>query len=187
MSDSMVATIVCYPRSGSTYFAQYIQQRTIYYIDKSHKPMLIPGKNLIGVFRDPVECIASFIAKEINFFVEKYGPDKPKNIPGRIRKEIEQYNLMLSFLIDSVDTIVEFNNLISDTEKYVSAVTNILGIEICKTADFVDNLSEIKRDTFVKTSKEFDTYGQLLEMLKEVDLSESYSLFEQAKQKSLIV
>jgi hypothetical protein len=147
--------------------------------NKSHSPRIVPGKTMIGVFRDPLESITSFVVKEI-------AVETPKDISVKIKYEIEQYNKMLEFLISKIDILISFENIVNDIELCMLSLSKILNVRLYTQKAFMDRISEIERDTFVKTSKDLPGYEEVLTMISKIDMSNSYRLFDQAKQKALV-
>jgi hypothetical protein len=168
-SSPFEARIVCYPRSGSTFLGRYIEQRTKKDIKKSHTFDIIPGHKIVGVFRNPTDSIASFVAMA-KHYVKKI--DYEKMIDG----QITEYNQMMEFLVSNADIMVNYESLTKESESVVTKVCKALNIDILYNFPYVDQIEDILQDNFLKTSRNLDSYKKIIERVSKSDLKSSFEL-----------
>jgi hypothetical protein len=172
-SSPFKATIVCYPRSGSTFLGRYIEQRAKKDIKKSHTFDIIPGYKIVGTFRNPTDSISSFVAMA-KHYVKKIDYEK------MIDEQIIAYNQMMEFLISNADIMVNYERLIKEPESVVAEVCKALNIGILYNFTYVDQIENILQDNFLKTSKNLDLYKKIMSAVNESNLKVSFELYNLA-------
>lgn len=167
------AIIVCYPRSGSTYLGRYMDQRAMIHLKKSHACEVLPGYKIVGTFRKPEESITFFVS------MESYYQNRT-DYQVMINKEIAKYNQMLDFLIKNADIMVDYQRMIMAPEESIKLVCNALGINVKYHFDYIDQIEDMPKDKFLKSSKYLKQYRQIENMVLESDLEASKNLYSMA-------
>lgn len=169
------AVIICYPRCASTYLGRYIEQRTMKHLQKIHHLKVIPGYKIVGIIRNPVDALASFVSM-VGHHENRVDYDKI------LEKQIIKYNLSLEFLIKNADIIVDHKTIIENPEYSVKTICDFLNIKIKYNFDYVDQIEDIPKDHFLKTSKRLESYSRILEIIDKTDIAKSENLYKIALQ-----
>jgi hypothetical protein len=166
--NSDLLIISTYPRSGANFLLSNFKKIGI---ECSIDHDLVNG---IFISRNPIDSISSRAAMETNLKIyhkeisNEYYTEIIKNYENKYIHAIEN-NIIFKFedVINKVDIVVDFI-----IKKYNLKPQN-------KNIEYeIEN--KFNKNTFVKTSKNFDTYKNIKEELKNFDMSKCLQLYQES-------
>jgi hypothetical protein len=175
----MDITLITPPRSGSNFFMQNLVKATgSPGFKKYHNFFESSESSLnISILRDPLECISSIVAHDIEASVklaaEGYIVMKREI---RVPKRINYYIQFIKTLNTKENFITfKYEELIKNPELYISFCADKLELS-CDTSNLLSNDS-LPIDNFYPSSTKFAHYNDIVEEVKLADLSECYELY----------
>lgn len=179
-------SMVTYPRSGKNWLYWYISNNTNLKINFTHYfdfddsdedyelYKKIFSDSIITMVRDPIECIASINTME-------------KSV--RVQERIDSYIDHYKFVLKNAKMFFLFEDLKSNTNKIVSHICE----EFNGTMNVVSESFDDYKEWHLKTqdsrklvsSKNDEEYRKNVELVKGLDLSEHYKLYNLAKEKCI--
>jgi hypothetical protein len=185
---------ITYPRSGVNFITKAIEQQTGHIIKYQHsfnagewigyrdRQVDESEDYIINVVRDPVESMASWLSMQYevkdNSLINNGHAKmlKAKSIP----KYINMYRQLLS-----LNNVIFINYKdFSQIDKLLLKLYEILNIKIIKNESIDKNLIDNENlklgDKYLLSSKKNPTYLEVMDTLKDYDLSKCYELYYKA-------
>jgi hypothetical protein len=179
-------SIVTYPRSGKNWLTWYIKLNTnldanfthYFELEKEHPDYSMYQKvfsnPIVTVVRDPIECIASINTME-----------KGERVQERLDTYLDHYN----FFLKNAQMFFLFEDLSNNTGKIVEAICKEFDGKMSIVSEsfnhykFWHNSTQDSRKLISSTQEE--DYEKNIKMIKDLDLSEHYRLYNLAKEKCI--
>jgi hypothetical protein len=186
MSIDNKISIVTYPRSGKNWLTWYLDLNTdlkanfthYYELEQDHPHyslfQQVFAMPVVTVVRDPIECIASINTME-------------KEV--RVQERVDSYLAHYNFVLSNAKLFFLFEDLPSNTRKIVENICMEFGGNIDIVSESFDDYKLWHTSTQdarkLISSKEDDSYQKNVQMLKGLDLSEHYRLYDLAKEQCI--
>jgi hypothetical protein len=130
-----------YPRSGSVFFAKFLQEYRpdIMYLTSMHVPHIIDNKHLnsVVIFRDPYECMSSHLYMMVNPFDADIFDIDNKPLINSIEKNISQYDAYIDIFLENTDKRfiygVLFDKMTSDPHNVAIDIFKKFNLEYDRT------------------------------------------------------
>jgi len=189
--------IASYPRSGSNFFSQEFEARTGIRLPLDHS--MYYRDNVFSCIRNPIESLASGVTMGLETikqktianvgqdYYEKYViPFNEDNLSGRLRHNINEYELFYSYLDMSKNAIVDYETYSSDIESSISKAASFFEIELLPNPAPANPGVDNPLGGYLVSSKVSEFYEQALDIVSRKDLKEATALYQKCLQKSIL-
>jgi hypothetical protein len=177
--------LLTYPRSGSHYFDDAIYKEIGIHIEKSHSVMKLFDKDsnkikkIITIVRNPKDSITSYIANQL-----KNTQLNEESLNIKINQLLTEYIMFYNFLYEYADYIIDFNDLVTNTDLLIKKVINLLKIEE-KDYIFFDRNIHIYSKEYVHSSKILSSYDK--DLLNNFNLDLCYFYYNKILEKKIVI
>ncbi len=161
--------ILTVPRSGSNLLENTLEAMALIRITKTHSCWMAKKNFVVTIVRDPLDTLVSWAAMRMHY----------RN--GKIDKDIvAQYCSSYRYLIKNASIILDYNELVEDPYKVTNNIINYMGMKTFFRAPKIKRNPDVPKRRYLVSSTSSDYYKVAREILEQEDLSECYSLYEQA-------
>lgn len=173
----MKPLLVTYPRSGQHYLVDLFKQQLNYDLEYTHDLVIKGYDKYITIVRDPLECMASWVAMEMHC-----GPlEGTKEYPMEtyINQAIKEYIIFYTYALKNVNIFIKYEDLVEFPESVISFLSKELGLSLI-TNNYKSTIHDYVQGRFLKTSTKSYIYPEALTMISKKDLSKCYELYQHA-------
>jgi len=164
--------IYAYPRSGSHYLKALLTTRlgtdTVRSHDLEHYKK---GQHLISVVRNPLDCITSDAA--IGMYHKGFDPET--GLWNVVNFMTWSYIKTLKEIYKKADTIIDFNNLVSDPEGTAIAIAKIVDVPVNqenRNIEIEEQTMQYGSPNFVISAREIPIYERVKQLMSTMGVSE---------------
>jgi hypothetical protein len=159
-------------------------------IERTHLVSDIKGElsGVIGIVRDPIESLTSYLAMLDSFNgpgYAEYGPgyaDYPSKYDRR-QKWIDLYKEVYSYYVNNECLLILNEDLRNYPEKTINGVLEKFNLFNSFNEKNAEKLPD--EGLYLPTSKSTKNYAKIMKMFKEENLEELYVLYNKAREKAL--
>lgn len=167
--------ISSFPRSGKTLLKSWMSQQldidTVY----SHDRSALGIEKVITIIREPVECIASWVAMEMHY--EDLNPTRAKQDASfYIEQGIQQYILFYNYILKNRMFIFDYNDVVNHTGWVIGMISSLFSINKL-TDDYTNDVSSNTKERHLVSSSTVPYKQDAINILKAKDLSQCLSLY----------
>ena len=173
MRDINNRMLLTYPRSGSKYLKELINQKTGFILKSTHDKEKVFNKYIISIVRNPNDTLRS-----------KYAMQKHYE-PGIVFNDYpEAYKIFYENLINDSYMLIDYNDLINNTDSLIKYLFNYFNL-IDNGLLYKTNLKDYEGSKYLVSSKTSDTYGNI--DMTQFDLTEQNKIYGIALNKCINV
>lgn len=174
----MKIKLLTFPRSGSHYLKELMEQKTGLRIDGNHIAST-PADFVITIVRNPLDCFISSIKMD-----EYFRGIKDKDV--RIKNEliIKQYVDFHNKIAERANVIIDYNDLINYPYKVVHKLSRILGLQELDV-EYKTQLKDKPEIKYLVSSKKVQLKAD--HYVYSYDLTQPKLAYEKILEKKLII
>lgn len=177
----MKPILVTYPRSGQHYLVDLFKQQLGHDLEYTHDLVIRGYDKYITIVRDPLECMASWVAMEVHCGPLEGTKEYPIEI--YINQAIKEYILFYTYALKNVNIFIKYEDLIEFPESVINLLSKELNLSVI-TNSYTSTIHDYVQGRFLKTSTTSHIYPEALTLISKKDLSKCYELYNQAIIKS---
>jgi hypothetical protein len=172
--------LLTFPRSGSVFFMMTTQ---VPRIERTHLISDIKEQSggVIGIIRDPVESLTSYMAM-LDSFNDPDAPGYPSKYDNR-QKWINLYRDVYSYYVNNKCFLILNEDLRNHPEKTINGV--LKNFNLFNTFSEKNTKKLPDEGPHLLTSKNTKNYAKIMRMLKKQNLEELYDLYNKAKERAI--
>lgn len=181
-------TILSYPRSGSHYLQNLLLSRFGLYATRTHQLEDIDYKCIIGIVRNPTDSLISALSQQLY-------ADLDDPIPELFEWE-DWFVQATNDIINRSNIIINFDDLVSNPNKIMSKVGNILGlkmfnedVDVFIEHEPIENIDSsrltLSINMFIPSATVLPTYTEAKDKIVQQDLSKAEAIYAEAISKAI--
>jgi hypothetical protein len=156
--------LLTYPRSGSHYLKELINQKTGTILKATHDKEKVFDNYIISIIRNPKDTLKSKYAMQAH-----YEADKIFNYYS------DDYHVFYKHLIDNASILINYNDLINETDKLIEYLFDYFNL-VDNGSVYKTNLKDYEGSKYLVSSKTSDAYKNI--DMYQFDLTECNKIYD---------